>query len=544
VCGETHDGEMRFCPRAPEPTAIWDGPCGTQVDRYYVEKLLGGGGMGAVYFARHVHLEQPVALKLVKANLAASRDMVERFVREAKAAAAIGNPHIIRVSDFGITSDGRAFLAMELLDGRDLDHVLASDKTLAPARAARIALQVLDGLGAAHAAGIVHRDLKPANIFLLAGDEVKLVDFGVSKVLARPGVSSLTQTGMVMGTPMYMAPEQFKGAREVDGRADLYAVGVTLYQMLSGAFPYDAQTYESLILQIYTEPPKPLSQVAPSVPGPLAQVVERAMARDADRRYANAREFADALRAAMAAIGESLPPAPPPAAAQGPVTPFGTTAPQGKPVRPKPKKGGKLKWVVLGVLVAGGVTTAAMLASRRGVTVASAPPPVPVPAPPPAPAPVPVPVPAPAAAPATDAEPAVEDDVDKEIAAAEKEVHEQVKEALRPPPTKAQKPRPPATQIEIEEPDVVGDLSSEPLREAAKKAKLDDCRRDQPETVVVQFHVAFGKVGLSAPAPEPRNAGDVKAARCVASRIKEQGMRWKDDENGILFLEVRLPAKK
>jgi eukaryotic-like serine/threonine-protein kinase len=548
VCGEAHDSEMRFCPRATEPTAIWDGPCGTKVDRYYVEKLLGGGGMGAVYFARHVHLEQPVALKLLKANLAASRDMVERFVREAKAAAAIGNPHIIRVSDFGITSDGRAFLAMELLDGRDLDHVLASEKTLAPARAARIALQVLDGLGAAHAAGIVHRDLKPANIFLLAGDQVRLVDFGVSKVLARPGTSSLTQTGMVMGTPMYMAPEQFKGAREVDGRADLYAVGVTLYQMLSGAFPYDAQTYESLILQIYTEPPKPLSQVAPGVPGPLAQVVERAMAREPERRYANAREFADALRATMAAIGESLPPAPPPIATPGPVTPFGATAPQVKPKPAEKKKTGKLQWVVLGLLVAGGATTAGVLASRRGVTVASAPPPAPVPVPAPVPAPAPVPVPVPAA---PDAEPDNDIDVDKEIAAAEKEVHQQIREALHPPPPKPGGPHralPDAgaasarSRPEIDEPEIVGDLSSEPLRDAAKKAKLDDCRRDQPETVVVQFHVAFGKVGLSAPAP--KNAGDVKAARCVASRIKEQGMRWKDDENGILFLEVRLPAKK
>src|SRR5262249_43707619 len=196
VCGDPHDADMRFCPRASEPTAIWDGPCGTQVDRYYVERMLGGGGMGAVYRARHVHLDQPVALKLLKANLAASRDMVERFVREAKAGAAIGNPHIIRVSDFGVSTDGRAFLAMELLDGRDLDDVIHKEKTLAPARAVRIALQVLDGLGAAHAAGIVHRDLKPANVFLAAGDQVKLVDFGVSKMQAAPGVSQLTQTGM------------------------------------------------------------------------------------------------------------------------------------------------------------------------------------------------------------------------------------------------------------------------------------------------------------------------------------------------------------
>jgi serine/threonine-protein kinase len=385
VCGEPHDSEMRFCPRSSEPTAIWDGPCGTQVDRYYVERLLGGGGMGAVYRARHVHLDQPVALKLLKANLAASRDMVERFVREAKAAAAIGNPHIIRVSDFGVSNDGRAFLAMELLDGRDLEELIRQEKTLAPARAVRIALQVLDGLGAAHAAGIVHRDLKPANIFLVPGDQVKLVDFGVSKVQAAPGVSSLTQTGMVMGTPMYMAPEQFKGAREVDGRADLYAVGVTLYQMLSGALPYDAPTYESLILQIYTEPPKPLAQVAPSVPAALAAVVERGMAREPAQRYGTAKEFADALRAAMVGIGDALPAAPPPApvAAGASVTPFGPTAPGGKasrspagppppssatPLPPPPvkKKGRPLLWVFLGVFVAGGITAAAVVGSRHG----------------------------------------------------------------------------------------------------------------------------------------------------------------------------------
>src|SRR5262249_28030164 len=253
------------------------------------------------------------------------------------------------------------FLAMELLDGRDLDDVIHKEKTLAPARAVRIALQVLDGLGAAHAAGIVHRDLKPANVFLAAGDQGKLVEFGVSKMQAAPGVWQLTETGMVRGTTMYMAPEQFKGAREVDGRADLYAVGVTLYQMLSGALPYDAPTYESLILQIYTEPPKPLSQVAPSVPGPLAQVVEKAMAREPAQRYGTARELADALRATLPLIGDAAPAAAPPTPAGGAVTPYGPTVPVAAkaPVPAAKKKGRPLLWAFLGLVVGGGVATPA-----------------------------------------------------------------------------------------------------------------------------------------------------------------------------------------
>jgi eukaryotic-like serine/threonine-protein kinase len=272
ACGDPHPEGTTVCPRLVEPTPVTSGPCNTQIDRYLVERFLGGGGMGAVYRARHVMLDQLMALKLLKAGLGDRQEILDRFVREARAAAAIGNPHIVRVSDFGIAPDGRAFLAMELLDGRDVEQALKQEGPIAPGRAVGIVLQALDGLGAAHAAGIVHRDLKPGNIFLLpvpGGELVKLVDFGVSKMGMGAPTPSLTQTGSLVGTPLYMAPEQLRGARDVDLRADLYAMGVTLFEMLSGRSPWDAPSYESLILAVYGEPPRPLRGLAPHVPAEL-----------------------------------------------------------------------------------------------------------------------------------------------------------------------------------------------------------------------------------------------------------------------------------
>jgi serine/threonine-protein kinase len=313
ACGDEHDAQLARCPRLDVP--VTDGPCGTRVERYDVLRYVGGGGFGAVYLARHALLGQPVAMKLLRREVASNADVVARFLREARAAASIDSPHVVRVIDFGTTSDGTPFFVMELLAGRDLDALLRTERVLSVPRAVDLALQCLDGLAAAHLAGVIHRDVKPANVVLSSErsssggrDHVKVVDFGLSKVTLAGGAKELTLTGAIIGTPYYMPPEQFRGARDVDARADLYALGVILYQMLSGVLPYDAPTYGQLLLKICSEPPRPLREVAPMLPEPLLDVVTRATAADPDARFQTAQAFADALRAAAAV------PAPAPAA--------------------------------------------------------------------------------------------------------------------------------------------------------------------------------------------------------------------------------------
>jgi serine/threonine-protein kinase len=278
---------------------------GTSLDRWMIERKLGQGGMGAVYLARHAVLGNTAVIKVLKPALAASADAVTRFVREAKAAAAVGSPHIARAMDFGVSPDGTAYLVMEHLEGEDLETLLRRQGALPPRRACEIALQILAGLGAAHRAGIVHRDVKPANVFVArepgSGAEViKLLDFGISKVIEGTSIEVLTRTGMLMGTPVYMAPEQFRSAHLVDPRADLWSVGVILYRMLGGQVPYDGETLEQLILRVLTEPPRSLAVVAAHVPPSLVAVVDRALAREPAHRWQSADEMAAAIRGSTA----------------------------------------------------------------------------------------------------------------------------------------------------------------------------------------------------------------------------------------------------
>jgi serine/threonine-protein kinase len=310
---------------------------GRVVDRYRIEALLGEGGFGAVYRASHIHMHRAVALKILHARHAQEPGVVERFMREARAAAAAGSEHIVEVYDCGLTESGEAFLALELLDGEDLDARLGRgacsvDETLA------IAGEVLEGLAAAHAAGVIHRDLKPANIFLARAPQVprvKLLDFGISKMLELDA-EELTRAGTTLGTPHYMALEQFMSARDVDARADLYALGVVMYEMVSGALPFDAESFEGMAVKLATEPPRPLGQVAPHCPASFVQVVERALARDRDARFASASAMALALRsvrggAAMSAFTgtKPVPRAAAPSVALTPPTPWGAVDPSG-----------------------------------------------------------------------------------------------------------------------------------------------------------------------------------------------------------------------
>jgi serine/threonine protein kinase len=306
-CGYEHPEGTVACPKTNERMNV-PGLIGTRVDRYEVLKLLGVGGFGSVYRAKHVHTDSEVALKVLKRALNADQAMLDRFLREAKAAAAVGSEHIVRVLDAGVASDGTAFLAMELLDGWDLKELLTREGPLSSPRLLSIMTQVLEGLSAAHAKGIVHRVIKPGNVFVVRKGEqdfVKLLDFGISKMHQQGEQAGLTMTGVAMGTPAYMAPEQFFDARNVDGRADLYSVAAMLYELLGRKLPFDAESYAELIIKVRTETPRPLLTLAPQLPPPLAAAVEKGLARDKAARWTSAREFSAAL------VSVSLPAAPP-----------------------------------------------------------------------------------------------------------------------------------------------------------------------------------------------------------------------------------------
>ena len=298
-CGQTHADGVLKCPATGLAMGA-PGLIGQQVDRYRIERLLGQGGFGTVYRARHVHTDATVALKLLKKELGADQSMLDRFMREAKAAGAVGSEHIVGVLDAGVT-DGQAFLALEFLDGWDLKDLVYREGGDDPQRLIQITLQVLEGLAAAHAKGIVHRDMKPANVFIVRRGErdfVKLLDFGISKMHQEGETSGLTMTGVAMGTPTYMAPEQFFDARSVDGRSDLYSVAVMLYELLAKRLPFEAQSYAELVVKVRTEVPPPLSTLAPGVPTPLCAAINKGLARDREHRWQTAQQMGDALRTA------------------------------------------------------------------------------------------------------------------------------------------------------------------------------------------------------------------------------------------------------
>jgi serine/threonine protein kinase len=267
--------------------------------KYLVERLLGLGGMGAVYEAKHRVTGKHFALKLLLPELTMRDDVVKRFIREAQVAGRFQHPNVVEVYDIG-EHGASFFMVMELLHGESLALRLERVERLPVATACQLMMQCLDALAAAHGAGIIHRDLKPANIFLCEARRgetlAKVLDFGISKLTDLPGIpkATTTDTGTVMGTPFYMAPEQLR-SRGVDHRVDIYALGVTLYQLLSGRQPYIADNYPDLVIKIWTETPPSLEVLAPDTPAELADVVARAMARSADDRFADAEAMSRAL---------------------------------------------------------------------------------------------------------------------------------------------------------------------------------------------------------------------------------------------------------
>jgi len=281
-------------------------------NRYRLDERIASGGMGAVYTAHDERLGRKVAVKLLKDDLAHDVRFVERFRREARAVAALGHPNIANVFDYG-EDDDKPFIVMELAEGSDLARLLREEGAFQPERAADVAAQVCAALGHAHAAGIVHRDVKPANIIVGPNDRVKVTDFGIARAV---GDSTLTATGSVLGTAHYLSPEQAAGG-EVGPASDLYSLGIVLYEMLTGAVPFTADTPIAIAMRHVSDPVPAPSLVNPDVPAALDDVVARATAKDTASRFGDAHEMEAALEArgslgatATAALGAAMGAAP------------------------------------------------------------------------------------------------------------------------------------------------------------------------------------------------------------------------------------------
>jgi len=280
------EAQLRNRATAPLPETVAAEPTTDTVlaGKYLLESVIGSGAFGSVYRARHLGLDHRVAVKVLKAGSASSPEAAERFRREGVAACRVRHPNAVTVMDFGVTAGGAPFLVMELLDGRSLDAEIARAAPMPASRCAEILIPLCGVLAEAHQVGILHRDIKPANVFLhrsRIGETVKVLDFGIAKLL--DAGQSLTVEGGIVGTPAYMAPERFRGA-VLDGKADVYSLGVLLYQMLSGRLPFhgpDADLLAVAMMHLNEEPP-PLKTAG--VPAGVEDVVRAALAKDPAQR--------------------------------------------------------------------------------------------------------------------------------------------------------------------------------------------------------------------------------------------------------------------
>jgi tRNA A-37 threonylcarbamoyl transferase component Bud32 len=404
---------------------------------YRIVKKLGEGGMGAVYLAEHALLGRRAAVKVLQPALSANQDIVQRFFNEARAATAIADPGIVQIFDFGYHTDGSAYIVMEFLEGEALDARLKRFGRLAPEDALRILRQVAASLHAAHGRGIVHRDLKPENIFLVpdrevaGGERAKILDFGIAKLTNDAGSKVKTQTAAIMGTPVYMSPEQCRGAGYVDHRSDLYSLGCVLYHLLVGRPPFDGEGVGEIIAAHLREPAPVPSALAPGVPPAVDALVARCLAKQPEARFATAAELAETCAALLSAAPSMVGPAPNPgyAAAPTPSVPAVTTlsgaagaAPTAGATAPAQPRGSKRGLVialgavgavaagVIAIVVAssgGGDRTAPTAATQPETAVATpVPTPVPTPTEIPPPDPTPTAIPTPTATP-TPTDPAV-----------------------------------------------------------------------------------------------------------------------------------------
>jgi serine/threonine-protein kinase len=265
--------------------------------KYRIERVLGTGAMGMVLAAIHVGLGTRVAVKVMMAGGTKGREAEERFMREARVAAVLRSQHAAKVLDVARTDSGAPYIVMEFLDGQDLAARVEQRSALPVEEAVGYILQACEAVGEAHALGIVHRDIKPANLFLTTGVDgapcVKVVDFGIAK--QHDGGVAVTQTSSVLGSPLYMSPEQMRATRDVDARADIWSLGVTLYQLLTGTVPFNGDTIMAVVTMVNMEPPTPITQYRPDLPGGLAGVIMQCLEKDPARRWPNIATLAAAL---------------------------------------------------------------------------------------------------------------------------------------------------------------------------------------------------------------------------------------------------------
>jgi hypothetical protein len=266
--------------------------------KYRVERVLGAGGMGVVVAAMHIQLDRRVALKFMLPDALGDGAALERFQREARAAARLKSEHVARILDVGLLDTGSPYMVMEYLEGSDLAAILRGEGPLEVRLLADYVTQALDALAEAHAAGIVHRDLKPSNFFVTRRADgsalVKVLDFGISKASPAMGDISLTETRAIVGSPPYMAPEQLRSTKVVDVRTDIWSLGVTLYQLVSGRLPFTAETYSALVIQVVMDEPAPLVRPQP-IPPAFEAIVWRCLQKDPALRFQNVAQLAEAL---------------------------------------------------------------------------------------------------------------------------------------------------------------------------------------------------------------------------------------------------------
>ena len=416
ACNARYDEGGAFCSRDGTPL-VKDPQAGQTslvgqilADRYRVVRLIGEGGMGQVYEAQHVNINRRFALKLLRPEIVSNAEAVARFRQEAWSASSIGHDNIIEIEDFATLPSGAVYLAMEFLDGAPLSERMRQEPPLGFAESLDVMLQVASGLAAAHDKAIIHRDMKPENIFLGRKHGralVKILDFGIAKVSGAEGNQSLTRTGTIFGTPHYMSPEQALG-KPLDHRADIYSVGVIMYELFTGRVPFEAESFMGILTKHITTPPTPPRQAAPErdIPPEIEAVILRAMSKEADERYQSMADLAtDLVAIAESRVPEVLMPRPAasqvlaqvsrPLSALMPANGASASAPMGvsratptpsgpRPLEvtpaPPPRPRARAPWIALGAIVLVGGAGAFAWRARTGAT--TAPPPAVV-APPP-----------------------------------------------------------------------------------------------------------------------------------------------------------------